>query len=117
MDHTKLTKELTKAMHIFSSLSVSFRGLQNVIKFLVIRYISTAAGLSLSPSIALSTFCRTSFSILIRVNQPLIADCSTRAARSRSLLAFLASLAALVDSRKASLLSLFEDIMLVEPKL
>jgi hypothetical protein len=40
-------------------------------------------------------------------------DWMRTAAFSRSRLAFLASLAALVDSRKASLLSLFEDIILL----
>ena len=70
----KLTNELTNAMQIFSNRSVSFLGLQKVTKFLAVRYISMAVGRSLPPSIALSTFFRTSFSIRILVSQPRIAD-------------------------------------------
>ncbi len=105
---------MTRTRQILSNLPTSFLGLQKVKKCLAIRYISKAVAVDRSVPVPKteSTFFRTSFSIRIRVSQPRMTDWSFTAAFSRSRPAFLASLAALVDSRKASLLSLFEDIIL-----
>ena len=54
----------------------------------------------------------TSLATLTLTNQPLIAAWIRIAAFSRSLPAFRASLAAFVDSKKASLLSLLVDSMI-----